>query len=76
MHGLLAMQNHDGITAGVWAGNDNFSSTDEATGGGVAGKLWKNIMASYFLIEPRQVKETYQAYIPPPQPTLSIPKLL
>jgi len=37
----------DGITAGVWVGNDNTKSTKKATGGGVAAILWQNILESY-----------------------------
>ena len=45
--------NKDGITAGVWVGNDNYAPTKKATGGGFAAALWKNIMTSFFQISPR-----------------------
>ncbi|MEM6603581.1 MAG: penicillin-binding transpeptidase domain-containing protein, partial [Pseudomonadota bacterium] len=44
--------NQNGITAGIWVGNDDYKATDEATGGGVAAILWKNILESYYDIEP------------------------
>lgn len=67
--------NDNGITAGVWAGNDNFSATNEATGGQVAGTLWKNIMSSYFLIEPRKKQEKFIAYVPPKEKFIQSPHI-
>lgn len=43
--GHIGTQN--GITAGVWLGNDNTSITKKATGGGVAAVLWQNILENY-----------------------------
>jgi penicillin-binding protein 1A len=43
--GHIGTQN--GITAGVWIGNDNTSVTKKATGGGVAAVLWQNILENY-----------------------------
>jgi penicillin-binding protein 1A len=43
--GHIGTQN--GITAGVWLGNDNTSATKKATGGGVAAILWQNILENY-----------------------------
>ncbi len=37
----------NGITAGVWIGNDDTSVTKKATGGAVATVLWQNILENY-----------------------------
>ena len=44
----------NGITAGVWLGNDDFSRTDNMTGGGAAARLWKNIFDVYFKADPQK----------------------
>jgi penicillin-binding protein 1A len=38
---------NNGITAGVWVGNDDTSAMKKATGGGVATVLWQNILENY-----------------------------
>lgn len=43
--GHVGIQN--GITAGVWIGNDDTSTMKKATGGGVATVLWQNILENY-----------------------------
>ena len=43
----------NGITAGVWLGNDNFTAMNNITGGGMSTLLWHNILTSYFNKHPR-----------------------
>lgn len=59
----------DGITAGVWLGNDDTSVTKKATGGGVATVLWQNILENY-------IYNHNTALIQKALPAVETPKLL
>lgn len=47
----------NGITAGIWLGNDNDGNTNKATGGNSAAVLWHEILSHYFSKHPRDPKD-------------------
>lgn len=58
---------NNGITAGVWVGNDNTSSMKKATGGGVAAVLWHNILENYiYNYKPSLIQKNMPALSQPP----------